>query len=369
MSRNIIPIPFTEIVERAQELSRSSKNTKKKTRGITNDIYLRDMSSKSDWNFMLAESSLTTLERYNTGTASIDTGGTTVTFSSDFVADSGMVGQKIKIGGNDVVYNITGISGGSVTLLESFEGSRNAASDAFNIYQDQYPVAGNFDRFPKDGGFFKWVGGKKEIKPEWSVQENMEDSTASPGEVGNIRLVGRNSGGDQLIELDPPPLNRRQYGYRYFRFPTPLFETTAGTLENVGASATTVTGDTNCRFNDATTGDFFRVDNFGTGDDSSWYRIISITHDSSLTLQTAFANTAVTTANFTISRAPDIPERMHPAVLYGTVMGLAVDQNDPNALFYRGKYAEIMSDSKRIYVSRVYSQEVEGIYEDWNYRR
>jgi len=369
MSKNQIVIPGTEIVERAQSLSRSSKNTKKKTRGIMNDIYLSDISAKTDWNFLIVGSSLTTIERYNTGTASIDTGTTAMTFSSDFVATSGMIGRKIKVNGNDVVYNITAIATNALTILETFEGIRNASGDGFNIYQDEYPVAGNFDRFPKDGGFYKWVGGRKEVKPEWAYQEQLEDSTSSPGTPGNIRLVGRNSAGHQLIELDPPPLNTRQFGYDYFKLNTPLSETTAGQLSSIATGGTSVVGDTNCRFNEATTGDWLRVDNLGTGEDSSWYRIIAITHDSALTLQTAFANTAITVADYTISSAPDIPERMHPAVLYGTIMGLALDQTDENALFYRSKYAEIMSDSKRIYVSRVYSQEVEGIYEDFNYRR
>ena len=121
---------------------------------------------------------------------------------------------------------------------------------------------------------------------------------------------------------------------------------------------------------DSNTGDWFRVDALGTGQDSQWYRIIAIAHDSSLTLSTVFANTAITSsANFTISSAPEMPHKLHYGVLYGSIRSIALDQNDEAAAFYQIKFAEVMSDGKKQYVSRDYNTEISTVAEEWMYRR
>lgn len=182
--------------------------------------------------------------------------------------------------------------------------------------------------------------------------------------------MGQDTAGNTLVELVPPPSLAENWGYDYYKQVRPLIETSAGTLSSIQAGATLVTGNTNCRFAEATTGDWFRVDALGTGADSQWYRILAITNNSSLNLATAFANTAITSsANYTIARAPEMPVRMHIAVVYGALRSIELDQTDENYLFYHTQYAQVMSDAKRIYVSRPYNQEVTGIHEDYMYRR
>jgi len=358
MSKNIEEIPYTEIIERIKSLGRAAAGTNEKIRGLAQDVYMRAIPAAVDWNFLITDSGLRTTAQFKDGTCSVNTQGTTITFSSDVTITSSMIGRKIKVSGNNTPYFITGISTGATDIRPSFEGIRNASADSYVMYQDEYALAHNFDRFPKDGGFFRWISGRREVKPEWAYQEFVEDSTSSPSVPGNVRLVGINSGGDQLVQLTPPPSTRDNYGYDYFRNLSPLTETNAGTILSIDASATSVTGNTNCRFTEATTGDWFRIDALGTGQDSTWFRVQTITNDSALVLQTAFSKTSITTgANFSISKAPEYPVRMHPGVIYGALMGLTVDQNDPNAAFYRTQYAQIMSDSKKIYVSRVYSQQ------------
>lgn len=141
MSKTTAHMPYTEIIERAQKLARSPKNTPEKIRGLAQDVYLRDMVSKSDWNFLITGSTITTVASVKDGTVSVTTGGTVATFTSAFSATSGMIGRKIKISGNEAVYRISAISAGSVTFAPTFEGSRNASGDSYNIYQDEYPVA------------------------------------------------------------------------------------------------------------------------------------------------------------------------------------------------------------------------------------
>jgi hypothetical protein len=60
---------------------------------------------------------------------------------------------------------------------------------------------------------------------------------------------------------------------------------------------------------------------------------------------------------------------MHPALLYGGILQLCVDQNDPMAQMYNTKLAEVLSDGKRLYVSRIYSQDIHHLGEEYLYRR
>lgn len=374
MSKNISEIPYTEIVERAQKLARVGENSLEKIRGIVQDVYAREIPAKFDWNFLLVTSSFLTIDEYHQGSITMNTGDTVVQFTSDAVMTAGVVGRKFKPSSNDAVYDITLYSNAtSISINPSLQGATNLSGASYSIYQPYYPLAGDFDRFPKPGGVYSWAGGRKQILEEEAyrvyINEDYQSTATTPQKT---RLFGTDTMGNQLVELVPAPRTARVYGYDYFKRIKPLYDTTAGTLSSVAANGTTIIGNTNTHFTDALTdGTFYiRIDNFGVNQDSTWYRVVSVLHDSQLTIATAFANSAITSsANYTISRAPEMPARMHIGVLYGALRSLTIDQNDPNAAFYHAAYAQVLSDAKKIYVSRPYSQEVTGIFEDYRYRR
>ena len=371
MAKNISEIPVTEIVERVKSLGRAGRNTDSKIRGVAQDVYLREIPSKFDWNFLLVSSGLTTIAQYNNGTASINTGATAVTFSSAVVITASMVGRKFNISGDSVIYEITSMSSTtSCTITPPYQATQNASNQSYSIFQPNYALARDFERFPKPGGIYRQSGSEKKVLEEYQYRPYLDNYRNTPTTPEKCRLVSQDTAGNQIVELIPAPSVAENMGYDYFKQLRPLAETTAGTISSIQANATTIFGNTNTRFTEATTGDWFRVDALGTGADSQWYRILAISNDSSLTLATAFANTAITSsASYTIARAPEMPARMHIAVVYGALRSLELDQTDENYIFYHTQYAQVMSDSKRIYVSRPYNQEVTGIHEDYLYRR
>ena len=376
MSKNISEIPVTEIIERSQKLARTGNNTFEKIRGIVQDVYLREIPSKFDWDFLLVSSSFTTLAEYKIGTASVNTGASSVTFSSDVTLDASYVGRKISFSATGEVYTINSFSSAqAVTVIPSFRGTNNVSNGAYTIFQNVYPLSSNFDRFPKNGGVYRWEGGKKVGMKEEPYRQYLDDSTYSPTPIPEkVRLSGADTAGNQQIEMIPPPSTDRNYGYDYFKQLYPLMETTAGTLSSISALATSVVGNSNSKFLDiyrshSSNSLWFRVDNIGVGADSQWYRVLNISHDSALTLATVFANTAITSsANYTLAEAPDMPVRLHTGILYGTIRILNVDQNDEHYALYHTQYYQVLSDSKRIYVSRPYGIEIEGIHEEFRYR-
>ena len=371
MAKNINEIPYTEIVERIQSLSRAPDNSVEKIRGLVQDIYLREIPDKYDWNFLFVSTSTVCREEYKTGTVSINTGTTTANFSTDATipdTNNSVAGRQIKINGASTVYRITYVTDSRGTLFPTFQETGNATNQSYTIFEAFYGLPVDFDRFPKDGGFHKWIGGKKEIIPEADYQKWTADYSSSPSVPKMMRFVEMNKVGQQIFEVNPPPQKRLIYGVDYLKKLNPLIELTSGLIQSISAGATQVDGLSGTLFADAQTGDWLRIDALGRGQDSQWYRINSISSDVSLSLSTAFANTAVTSANYTISRAPDMPVRLHPALIYGALRSMEVDQNDPNAMIYQTKFAEILSDSKRIYVSRNYSKDFQTIAEEYRYR-
>ena len=374
MSKTTAETPFTEIIERVMSLGRVNPNAIEKVRGIAQDIYVRDIPTKHDWNFLFASSSITTVGEYNTGNVSATTGSNILSFSADAVLIDSMNGRKIKMAGNQVTYEIDSIGTSVVRTTVPFLGDNNITSGSYTIYQPTYALAGDFDRFPKNGGIYKWTGGNKEIMDEAPYQEYAEDYNSNPSIPDRVRIVGSDTAGNQLVEFSPAPKDAKVYGYDYIQRLQPLQETTASFVRGISSKALSVAliGATQYTeiSTDSKTVNFFRVDVLGKGQDSQWYPVLSYQGDSSHTLRTVFAATAITSsANYTISQVPKMPTMLHPAIIYGTLAHIMADQNDPNAVLYLGRYAQVLSDAKRIFVSRTYSQDIHGIHEEWDYRR
>ena len=171
MAKNIVEIPFTEIVERASELARERAEIEKKVRGIVNDVYTREIPRKEDWSFLVANSAITFTERYNTGTVTANTGDTTVRFSSDVTITSAMTGRRMKISGNDFVYATSFAGTTSLAITPPFSGTQNVSSVSYEIFMPYYALAPDFDRFLKDKGLTKYQSGKKDFIPESDAKE------------------------------------------------------------------------------------------------------------------------------------------------------------------------------------------------------
>ena len=360
-------IPYTELVERSAATSRTgSVNDLPRVRGVVNDIATKEIGGKFDWNFLESQSSLTCIEKYSTGTVSGTTAGTQLTFSGSVIT-AGMTGRKIKIGGNDVVYDFTYTDASGGTVNPPVAGTQNITSQSFNIFQPKYALAPDFDRFPIKGGLILWQGGQKTIIPEKRHIQYYDEYSSAPGTPSACRVIENDTAGNPQVELVPPPQYGIAMGYDYFKTLKPMRETSMGTIA-ITSSSTAVTG-TGTRFLEATTGDYLRVNANGTKEDSEWYRISAISHNSALTLAALFVNSSVSGADYVICPAPDMPVQLHLAILHGAVRELTGGQDDPMYAYHNVKMAEILSDAKVRYVTRMDSVELEGDYKDWDYRR
>lgn len=370
MAKNLEEIPFTELVERTIEIARERADKESYVRGVVNDMYIREIPRKEDWSFFLVSSSLTLAPQYTQGNITATTGSTAVTFSSDVALTASNNGMQLKVSGNDYVYAFTYVNATAGTISPPFSGTVNATAASYAIFQAYYSLANNFDRFPKNGGLVNYRGTTEEIITEMAYQDWGTEYSSSPQDTPKkCRIIGTDTAGNALLEINPPAKSYKTMRYDYFYKPKIMRENTAGLIGNITASGTAVTGDSNTQFTLANTGDYFRIDNFGVRADSEWYRIIAINGNSSLTLQTAFGLSGATSAGYTISSCPQMPSKMHPAVLYGTLIQLAADQDDPLFQAYNLKFAEVLSDGKRLYKTRIYNQQIHNMGEEYLYRR
>ena len=371
MAKNISHIPFTEVVERSIELGRVREEVRGKVRGIVNDIYVRDIPQKEDWSFLISRTSLTTIVSFNSGSVTIQPGSSILTFSSDVTTTSAMTGRKIHLSGNDYVYDIVSMSGATGLVIgPAFTGDETLTGTTYDIFQTTYSLSSNFDRFPKNGGLHRFSGGGKQAIPEKGYDYYLSNFSSTPNDTTQFCILfGIDTAGNQRIELSPAAKSQFSLEYDYISRLRPLRETTAGLIGSVSASGTSVVGDSNTRFTEATTGDWFRINAFGQGANSEWYQILAIANNSTMTLALAFGLSGATSAGYTISSAMQYPPPIQPAVLYGTIAQIAADQDDPMAVAYNVKYAQVLSDGKRVYKSRMYQQDIATIAEDYQYRR
>lgn len=361
-------IPFTELCERAAEISRSaSENDKSKIRGTVNDIATKEIGGKFDWNFLEVSSALHCLDKYSTGTVSATTGDTTIVFTGATIP-SNMKNARIKIGGNDIVYDFNYAGTSSGTVSPAVAGTKNISGQSFNLFKAVYSLAPDFDRFPVKGGLILWQGGKPVVLPEKRHIQYYDEYSASPGTPACCRIIESDTAGNPQVEVVPPP----QYGvalkYDYLKIMKPLRQTSMGTV-TITSSQTAVVGSTDARFTEANTGDYIRVNANGTKDDSEWYRIVAIANDSALTIAAVFVKSSVATATYVISSIPEMPSMLHLAILHGAVRELVGNQDDPMYAYHNVKMAEILTDAKVRYVTRMDSVELDGDYKDYDFRR
>jgi hypothetical protein len=279
-----------------------------------------------------------------------------------------MTGMKLKFSTADFIYNFSYASSSDGTISPGLVGNQNISGGAFTIYQNLYNLPLNFDRFPKNGGLHTYQGGKPKNIPEKGYDYYIDQYQTTPNDNTEFcRVANYSPVGIRQLEVIPPPLTQGSWEADYLRQVSPLRETSQGTV-TISGSDTEVTG-IGTNFTCMDTGCFLRVDVNGTSGDSEWYRVSGISSTTSLTLQTAFANSGVSGVKYVLATAPEMPESMHLGVLYGAVTQIAADQNDPLTPAYRQKYADVLSDNKKIYRTRMIRSDVPMISEEYHYRR
>jgi len=360
--------PFSEIVERTQDLTRSNADTKQRIRGIVNDVYTTDITKEYDWSWLKASSAISCIAQFNTGVVTVSTQGTIVTMSGATTIDTTFTGRKIKFGDNPDVYDVTYLGTTGVTISPPLSGATNISDGTYTIFKNIFSLPGDFDRFPINGGLLSYQGGQPTPLPELMDDDYYAQVNASPTTIpDNCRMLGYDASGNLQVEIIPPPASAYILVEEYIKSLDPMKENTAGTIV-MSSNSLVVTG-TSTIFNTMSAGDYVRADNFGKSTDSVWYRISAITSNTNMTLATVFRTDSSYTGAFTISSAPKMPSKLQSAIMWGAIMKILPDQKDPMFIMAKIEYERSIKDNKVMEQNRHSKDNVGLIAEDMEYRR
>jgi len=357
--------PYSEIVEKSMTLARdNTSSSRDKFKGLVNRAYTQEIPRKEDWSFLKASSSISCTARYNTGTISATAGSTSVT-GTGTTWTTAMTGRKIKIGSNENNYTFTYASATTGTISPAYSGAVNASGAGYVIFDDDYAMASDFDRFVQGNTLYKYRSGRPFNLDDCTFSDkrwNDEYYYSPSDETRRFRLRGFDSTMYRVVEINPPPQTAIVLPYDYIKALTPMTEYRTGTITTLANAGTAVTGyGTDFDGYGITSYTYyFRIDRDGVGDSSVWYKISTFNSDTGITLASAYAGTSIANGveEYTISMIPLMPHSFHDWIMYLAAVHAAVDQNDPVIQGWIAEALSIEKECKRLYKNRNPNQDI-----------
>lgn len=325
--------PFIEVVEVCQrELVREAAGGEEpKYKGMVNQIYSNDLAQVLPESFIKKEAFLTLVADHTAGTVTVGSGTSNVIGSSTSwtTAHTNML---LRVDGADAIYRMTFEAGTSLTFQDSLTWIGSSGTGlSYTLFQDRYQLPTDFSHMladdPQDPHVvYRWVGGQK-IYLDPKIEEEYDREDAHGVGTPHAYLV------KWLREL--PYLyitlsadSAEIVGYSYIPQLTTLTEYTTGTATfNTTTAVTADSGTTTWSANVDTSANTYYIRNEadGTGSNSKWVKISSVSGASALTLAEAWTHTSGTGQSYTISEISKWPARFDDAMLYKTALILDPD--------------------------------------------
>jgi hypothetical protein len=327
-------IPFTEAWETAKTVvgdRRVDATTEKLYRRLCNLIYTKAIPQVLEWEILKKEGTPIAVNGdYRTGTLTMTSGSATVTLAGGTFPSAVVNGWKLKItsgADQDDVYEVlTRNSDTSLTLKRTFLGT-TASLLTYTLYQDFLELPSDFDKFTTNPRLWYRSGGTVQYLTYKEDELFLGFQDASVGIPEYFRLhpnltsndlpqIQFNTGWDEdtLIYLE------------YIELLSELTEYTTDTVD-VTNNSTTVSASPNTSTlwsTNVAANDYFRVD-----DQGDWFKVSSVTNNSTIVLASVYTGPTKTAKRYTISKnLTVIPEIWQNAVIYGTAALAAAHQDD-----------------------------------------
>ena len=337
--------PFIEIVEVCQnELVReAASNQENKFKGFVNQVYLNELPALLPEEFIRKEAFITLAAEYTTGTVTVGSGtsgilGSSTSWSS--IHDD----YLIQVGGYNRIYRM---SFNADTLLD-FQNSLSWVESSgtglsYALYQDKYALPSDFaymvEDDPEDPNVIsRYVSGAPLFLDPLSNDQFERTFSGIIGDVWayTVKWIAELP---YLFTLSAPSTADI---LRFWYIPqlTTLIEYTTGTVTFATTTAVIAAGSALWTANVTTALNqyYIRNDADGTGSASKWYKILSVTNNTALTLASSFGGTTGTGQTYTISEISKWPERFDDAILYKAA--LIADPDNVQTNKWTGLYRE-----------------------------
>ena len=356
--------PFSELCEKAMILARdNTAGSRDKFKGLINRAYTQSIPRKEDWPPLISSSAISCTSKYTTGTIAVNAASSNVT-GSGTVWVTGMTGRKIKINSSPNIYTFTYVTGTTGTISPVFSGNNDVTGAGYTIYDDDYALASDFDRFLKGGSLFKMRSNRPFVIDEASERTWRDEFTSDPSdETKRCRIRGFDSSMNRLCEINPPPSTSIALPYDYVKFLPPMTEYRTGYITDLanGVAAVTGSGTDFDGYGSTSYTYYLRIDRDGIGDSSVWYKISAFDSDIGITLAENYDGTSIASATeeYTISMIPLLPYQFHDWMIYLAAVESAVDAEDPAVQGWMAFASQIEKECKLLFKNRNPNQDIE----------
>ena len=320
--------PFMQIVEDCKLEMRdnsSEASVENKYKRRVNDIYVRDIPSRFEWDWLRSVSTLILKAKYSTGTV-LATNASANLVGTDTVWTAAMTGMKFTVPSTNEIYTFTRTGATTGTISPVYQGA-TASGLTYVIFEYIYALASDYGRYTTEPGFYyDYSTGRTQLK--WQDDTDFRKYfTTQPSQFPTYfaDYGVKSSAGYQQVRIMPPVDTARIISYEYIKALPEMSEFTTGTATTtLSGTSVTTSSDYSSKIS---AGQYFRIDADGT-----WSRISSVS-TTTLVLDDAYPS-ANNTATYTVCDAPDMPHTLHEALFYGACWLTAKEQGDKTSIQY-----------------------------------
>jgi hypothetical protein len=353
-------VPFMQMVEVVRnEWVRDKARAEAIYKSNINMAYTNLLPLVVDEEHLRKESFITTVADYSTGTVDIAAAGTTIdkgdTATSWTSANSN--GALFKEDDNDLVARVDYTSPTQLTFQNSLAWPHSAVDEgSYRLVFDRYALASDYGHMMQDmynDGqvvYYYTSGGVFALDPLTAAEftKNFYFTHGTPSEY----TVKKDFASDtNYLYINPPDTSTRIIYYNYIPTLDNMEEFT-GTATFAATTAVVGSGTTWATQLDATAYDYYiRNDADGTGGESVWAKISSVTDNTNIVLTAAFTGTTGAGQTFTISKSSKYPRGLDRAIM---ALGAYIADPDPDMkthwsnIYMMGIQGYSRLDAKRI---------------------
>jgi len=321
--------PFSQIVDDVMIEMRDAATdtaTRNKYKRRVNDVYVRDVPSRFEWDWLHKTGQITLQASYDMGTVSVVQGSNSIT-GTGTTWTSAMTGMKFIVPSDNEIYTFTYTGATTGTLDKNYLGDTNSAN-TYLIFQDTYALASDYSKPTNEPGFFyDYSQGRPKLdwkNDEWFMKHYTTVTAEFP--LNWRELPDLSSTGLYQIQIMPPVDTVRLVSYEYIRAQYEMQEVTGSAAS--GCTSTKILTSVNLN-GLISVGQFLRIDANG-----QWVKIEAIDPDTTvLNGITVDSLIIVATAgqSITISDVPQMPYQFQIALFYGACYLTAVEQESKSA--------------------------------------
>lgn len=333
---------MVEVVQ-SELVREAASGEEAKYKGVINQTYINDIHLLLPERYIKKTGYIRTVADYTTGTVTVGSGTSNFIGSSTSWTSANSDGMYIQVNGYDTLYRVTYAAGTSLTFQDSLTWTEDSGTGlSYVLFKERYALPSDFNYMAKDNPdnpntVFTYINGVKSYLTPVNNEEFDRNFTSAVGSLHTYTVKYISS--SPYLYLQANPDIAENIGFEYIPIVTHLRELTTGTATVTTGTSLVLTSNASMTASlDTSRTLVFRNDADGTGSNSMWHQIASVTNSSVATLSNAFSGTSGSGITYTISEISQWPSRFDDTIMYKAAW--IVDPDGKQSDKFKGLYQE-----------------------------